>query len=298
MIGSQFQQDPLSRLRIPIVSFLVMIASVSAVWPQPTRATLREFLDSRLSVGPLGNRKKVSFDEVCNIDRDPLSARVFREYGAMFAANDNVILPPKCVFSSEKDLAAFQKSLKTRSAVISGVAIELQEAAMVALIDAVDEIHPRRITPLDGAIAGKRNYADTVRIWNSRFIPSLTYWVSKRKISRADADAALAMPVSSQVANVVEWESQGMYFSTSRTRSIFSSVAPPGTSQHLSLLAFDVQQDNDRTIRNTLNRYGWYQTVVGDTPHFTYLGVPESELPKRGLKSVVRAGHTFWVPKN
>ena len=106
------------------------------------------------------------------------------------------------------------------------------------------------------------------------------------------------MPVSSQVARVVEWESRGMYFSTNRTRSIFSSVAPPGTSQHLSLLAFDVEQDNDRLIRNTLNRHGWYQTVAGDTPHFTYLGLPEIELPKRGLVPVCRSGHTYWVPKN
>jgi hypothetical protein len=233
---------------------------------------------------------------VCNVDRDPLAERVFREYGAVFAASDEVTLPPSCIFKSDTDLAAFHKTLKIKSALIGGVTIELQEAAMNALLDAVEEIQPRRFTPLDGAIAGRRSYADTVRIWNSRFIPALNYWVSKGKIPRIEANAALMMPVAAQVAKVVDWESNGMFFGTTRTRSIFSSVAPPGTSQHLSLLAFDVVQDNDRLIREALNRNGWYQTVVGDSPHFTYLGVPETELPKRGLKAVVRGGKKFWVP--
>jgi len=240
---------------------------------------------------------KLSPAGICNVEVDPLAARVFREYGGMFAASDQIGLPPTCIFRSEAEVASFQRSLKTASAVISGVTIELQEPAMKGLLDALAEIQPRLFTPLDGAIAGRRNYADTVRIWNSRFVPALKYWVSKGKISRADADAALLMTVPAQVARVIEWESRGLYFSTSRTRSIFSSVAPPGTSQHLSLLAFDVVQSNDRTIRETLNRHGWFQTVVSDTPHFTFLGVRESELPSRGLQSVVRNGYKFWIPK-
>ena len=286
--------------RRALTSFLLFtIMPVDVVLAQPPIALrLRDYLDARFSQQTVLNRKKVSFSEVCDIDTDALASRVFREYGAMYAAGDDVILPPKCIFNSEQDLAAFQKSLKTRAAVISGVTIELQQAAMEALLDAVDEIEPRRFTPLDGAIAGRRSYSDSVRIWNSRFIPALNYWVSKRRITRADADAALLMPVAAQVAKVTDWEAQGIYFNTSRTRSIFSSVAPPGTSQHLSLLAFDVVQNNDRKIREALNRNGWYQTVVGDSPHFTYLGLPEIELAKRGLKSVVRGGHTFWVPKN
>jgi hypothetical protein len=240
---------------------------------------------------------KLSPPKACTIESDPLAGRVFREYGAVFAATAAVALPSTCIFKSDEEVAAFQKTLKTASAVISAFTIELQEPAMKALLDALSEIQPRRFTPLDGAIAGRRNYADTVRIWNSRFFPALRYWVSQGKISRADADAVLLLPVPDQVAKVVEWESRGIYFSTSRTRSIFSSVAPPGTSQHLSLLAFDVVQDNDRTIRNALNRHGWFQTVVGDTPHFTFLGVPESELPSRGLQSVVRNGYKFWIPK-
>jgi hypothetical protein len=214
----------------------------------------------------------------------------------MFAASDDVVVPRKCIFDSEQDVNAFQKTLKTKTSIISGVTIELQEAAMDALLDVIEEIRPRRFTPLDGAIAGRRNYADTVRIWNSRFIPALNYWVSKGKIARSDASSALLMPVPAQVEKIVDWESRGLYFNTGRTRSIFSSVAPPGTSQHLSLLAFDIVQDNDRLIREALNRNGWFQTVVGDTPHFTYLGLPETELPKLGLRVVIRGGHKFWIP--
>ena len=283
-------------IRSAFASLLLTFISFP-VWCQPLPAlTLREYVEERLTDGAVKGRP--SFLQVCNIDGNALASRVFREYGAMYAASDDVILPPKCIFDSEKDLAAFQKSLKTRSAVISGVKVELQKAAMDALLDAVDEIQPRRITPLDGAIAGRRNYADTFRIWNSRFVPALNYWVSKRRIARPEADAALLMPVAAQVEKVTAWEEQGIFFNTSRTRSIFSSVAPPGTSQHLSLLAFDVVQNHDRRIREALNRNGWYQTVVGDTPHFTFLGVSEIELLKRGLKRVARGGHTFWVPKN
>jgi hypothetical protein len=257
--------------------------------------TLREFLERRVSGRTGVFNKELFSSKTCDIDGDPLAARVFQEYGAIFAASDDVILPPKCIFTSEQDLADFQKNLKTRSAVISGVTIELQEAAMDALLDAIDEIQPRKFTPLDGAIAARRNYADTVRIWNSRFIPALNYWVSKGKISPADANDALLMPVSAQAAKVMDWESRAFYFGTSRTRTIFSSVAPPGTSQHLSLLAFDVVQDSDRQIRDALGRNGWYRTVISDTPHFTYLGVAETELPKRGLRPVVRGGQTFWI---
>ena len=281
------------------VTIVLTMMSVKATWGQPPPAvTLREYLDARLSQRDSTTRGKPFTSEVCNVDADPLASRVFREYGAIFAAKDTVALPPRCIFNSEEELVRFQGRLRTKSAVISGVIIELQEAAMNALLDAIGEIHPRRFAPLDGAIAGRRNYTDTVRIWNSRFIPALNYWVSKRRLSREDADEVRIMPVRDQVAKVVEWELQGMYFSTNRTRSIFSSVAPPGTSQHLSLLAFDVQQDNDRIIRSALNRHGWYQTVVGDSPHFTYLGLPEIELARRGLVSVARGGHIYWVPKN
>ena len=95
---------------------------------------------------------------------------------------------------------------------------------------------------------------------------------------------------------VLGWESAGMNFGTNLRGPIFSSTAPPGTSQHLSLLAFDVTENGDPRVREILNRHGWHQTIVRDTPHFTFLGLPGSELPGRGLKAVYNGGRMYWVP--
>ncbi|HSU25723.1 MAG TPA: hypothetical protein VLI65_07065, partial [Pyrinomonadaceae bacterium] len=84
--------------------------------------------------------------------------------------------------------------------------------------------------------------------------------------------------------------------STNMSRSIFSSVAPPGTSQHLFLLAFDVAEYRDPNVVSILNRNGWYQTVLNDEPHFTFVGVAASELPRRGLKLVYQNGTAYWIP--
>lgn len=229
---------------------------------------------------------------------DVIARRVYKEYGAVFATSANSRLPSSCFFTSEKEVSDFQARLDTASANVGGVKIELQKSAMEALIKAVAEAETRgiRITPLDGAIAGKRRFSDTVRIWNSRFLPGLDHWVARRKISREDADRAKGLPLVEQLETVFVWESRGYYFSTGKNKPIMSSVAPPGTSQHLLMLAFDIEQAGDPAARRILNSYGWYQTVVGDSPHFTYLGRPENELPGAGLKKVASGGYSYWVP--
>jgi hypothetical protein len=62
------------------------------------------------------------------------------------------------------------------------------------------------------------------------------------------------------------------------------------------MLAFDVSEHENSEVREILARYGWLQTVVSDLPHFTYLGVAESELSGLGLKKVNDGGRTFWLP--
>ncbi|HWS55608.1 MAG TPA: hypothetical protein VN228_15825, partial [Pyrinomonadaceae bacterium] len=99
-----------------------------------------------------------------------------------------------------------------------------------------------------------------------------------------------------QVAAVLELERDGMYFSTDFSKSILHSVAAPGASQHLAMLAFDVAEFRDARVRRLLERHGWFQTVLSDLPHFTYLGLPEEELPARGLRRVVMHEQAFWVP--
>jgi len=91
-------------------------------------------------------------------------------------------------------------------------------------------------------------------------------------------------------------EEKGIWFSKDLSKSIVYSVAPPGTSQHLSMLALDVTQFEDARVRTILAKNGWFQTVTSDLPHFTYLGEKENDLPKLGLKKVTYADRDFWVP--
>lgn len=269
------------------------------VQTQPEKTVgFRAYLESRLTSQSVESNQQIKLRDICDIDADTLAMRVFKEYGSVFAADVAVTIPRACIFESEGDVLDFQKTLRTKSIVINRVDIDLQEAATIALTKAIDEAKSQgvRITPLDGAIAGGRSFSDTVRVWNSRFLPGLDYWVRKQRISRTDADAAKNMEIQDQVRKVLEWEKSGLYFSTNFSRPIFSSVAPPGTSQHLSLLAFDVVEYGNNRVKNILNKYGWFQTVIDDAPHFTYLGVAESELPSRGLKAVRKGGYKYWVP--
>jgi hypothetical protein len=63
--------------------------------------------------------------------------------------------------------------------------------------------------------------------------------------------------------------SEGMYFSLDFSKSILSSVAPPGASQHLALLAFDVKEHEDAkaevTISYKLVKAGLDSPVLNDT---------------------------------
>lgn len=240
----------------------------------------------------------MSLDEVCPTETDPVAERVFAEYGAVFVSRDTVDFPTSCVFTSETEVEKFQKGVDTATVKLGRTVIELQKAAMEDLLAAVEEAKAKglSITPRGSSSAAKRSYRDTARIWDSRFYPALSYWQKRGKISVADANAAKRMDTAAQVVQVMEWEKLGYWFNTNFSRTIFSSVAAPGTSQHLSMLALDVSQFGDARVRAILNRHGWFQTIANDTPHFTYLGYPESELPNRGLRPEKHGGFTFWVP--
>lgn len=241
--------------------------------------------------------KKLKLEDICAIDSNVVARRVFKDYGAMFIAASEVRFPTNCVFASEEEVSAFQGTVKSRTATIGGRTIELQSAAMDALEKARAAAAKRKlsITPR-GASAAKRSYADTHRIWKSRFDPALKHWTARGKIKPEDAERAAKMETTDQVAQVIEWEKDSIWFSTGFNRSIFSSVAAPGTSQHLSMLALDVAEFANKDVRAILNEHGWFQTIIDDTPHFTYLGLDEDELPKRGLVAAEKDGYTFWIP--
>lgn len=271
--------------------------SVSTTAQIAPRVTLRSFLEARLKTLSLPKEKEIKFNDLCPVDHDPIASRVFAEYGAMFVGEETRF-PPRCIFAEAKEVEQFHDQLKTKEFVLNGTIVQLQKPAADALISAINDAAAigARITPLDGEIAGKRNFSDTLKIWKSRFLPALEHWVAIGKIDRSAAADAILLPLRDQISKVMEWESRGYYFSTGFSKSIFNSVAPPGTSQHLSLIAFDVVEASDPRVRTILNRHGWFQTIKTDEPHFTYLGVDENELPSRGLKRFVRNGHTFWIP--
>lgn len=276
------------------IAAVVLIGGALAV---PSASQEAKTVDFRAYVEKRLAAKKRNLSEICPIDTSVVAKRVFKDYGAMFIAASDVRFPDRCVFANEDEVAAFQAGVSSKTAVIGERTVELQADAMDALMKARAAAAKRKlsITPR-GASASKRSYADTFRIWKSRFDPALKHWVARGKISADDAAAAAKMETIDQVARVIEWEKDSIWFSTGFNRSIFSSVAAPGTSQHLSMIALDVAEFGSKEVRSILNEHGWFQTIIDDTPHFTYLGLDEDELPKRGLVATVKEGFTFWIP--
>lgn len=229
---------------------------------------------------------------------DSLWRRVLQDYGAMFAAASCVLVPPVPVFTSEAEVQDFQARAGWLSEDFDGVEIELQPAAMRSLLNARTEANAENLsmTPRGGSEAARRSYADTLRLWESRFQPALLHWCACERLEFGEAERLRTLSPDAQIAAVMELEKQGLYFSKDFSKSVFYSVAPPGTSQHLSMLAFDVTEFRDPRVSQILARHGWFQTVRSDLPHFTFLGLEESSLPEHGLKCVEADGQTFWIP--
>lgn len=261
--------------------------------PSPSQ-TFESYLEKRFkSADP-----NWTIESLCPTQASAAAARIFRSYGSVFVVEDPVTLPAACIYDGESAVLKFQKALRTRSVLVGGIWLTFQEPAADALQRAVNQADEMglRITPLDGAIAGSRTYGDSLRLWNGRFFRALDYWTRVGRLTADERDAITRADLQRKVEMVLEWEGRGIFFSTDRTRSILSSTAPPGASQHLSMLAFDVVEYGRPEIREVMNRNGWFQTVVDDPPHFTYLGVPDIELPARGLLVVQKGTHRYWIP--
>jgi hypothetical protein len=228
---------------------------------------------------------------------DSVGLKLLSEYGSMCIAGGGATAPSKIFFRDEADVSSFQSGLQKSSENIGGFNIELQAAAMTALKKAVAEAQAagKNITPRN-ADAAKRSYQQTVENWASRVNPGLQYWVSKGKLTASEAARIKALSPSEQVPEILKLEEGGVYFSKDFSKSILYSVAAPGSSQHIFMLALDVEQYADKSVREILARNGWFQTIQSDLPHFTYLGVAESELSAKGLKAVEVGGQKFWVP--
>ena len=229
---------------------------------------------------------------------DEVGGRLLKEYGSVFMARGGAIPPNKVIFKDESEVSAFQSGVSISSETIDGKPIELQAAAMKALMDAIREAGQDglTITPRDYD-AARRSYADTVSLWASRVEPALDHWAAKGRITEADAQKMRALSPFEQVPEVFKLESKGIFFAKDLSKSIIYSVAPPGTSQHLSMLAFDINEHENSRVREILARHGWYQTVVSDLPHFTFLGIEENKMKSFGLKKVSNDGRKFWLPE-
>lgn len=273
---------------------LVALYCCSAMAQPMQTVYFDQYLEKRNSAGD----SAWVFEKFCPVSTSVIARRVLESYGSMFVAKDSVNVPATCVHKGEGQVLEFQKKTSRTPIDIRGVRIDLQSAAAQALQQSLDEAASAGLTisPLDGPIAGGRSYGDTLMLWNSRVFPSLSYWTRQGKLTSIDIEDLAKIDLEKKVEKILEWESRGIYFSTDRSRSILTSTAPPGTSQHLALIAFDVVEFWNPTVRSALNKNGWFQTIVDDPAHFTYLGFPETELPSRGLLAVFKGGQLYWIP--
>lgn len=255
--------------------------------PAPFYEVLRKALKDRAT----------TVEKVCP-PSDPVARRILEDYGAMFVATRKVLAPPVCIFANEADVKKFQEQAGYATENIDGADVQLQPEAMKQLLKARAQARKEglRLTPRDGTEAARRSYADSYHLWNTRFLPALEYWRRRRRLTKQQVDRLKALPLRQQVAEVLELEKRGIYFSKDLSKSILYSIAAPGTSQHIAMLAFDVNEFANRRVREILADYGWFQTVLSDLPHFTFLGLKEKDLPKHGLKSVEVSGQVFWIP--
>lgn len=242
-------------------------------------------------------KRKIRIDSLCP-PSDPVARRILEEYGAIFLAHKKVMPPPVCIFSSEDQVTKFQDAAGSEVEVFGYDEIELQPEALKKLKKAREEAQKEGldITPRDGAEAARRNFDDSLRLWNSRFQPALDYWVAQGRLTTEQVTRLRSLPLPQQVAEVLELEKTGIYFSKDLSKSILYSIAAPGTSQHIAMLAFDVTEFENPRVREILAKHGWFQTVLSDLPHFTFLGLKEKDLPKHGLRSVEINGQVFWIP--
>jgi hypothetical protein len=226
--------------------------------------------------------------------------RLFAEYGAIFVTR--AVSPPGVIFRDAAQVESFQSSLSVSTNDVGEHPMTLQQLALEALLAAVDEARAAGLSiSARSADSGARSYDDTVKLWLRNVTRGLDHWVEEGRLQPKKRDKIQRLSPVDQVPVILELEdNERLFFGTFFDRSILSSVAAPGASQHLSLLAFDVKEYQDSGVEQILNARGWYRTVASDLPHFTFLGHAEESLPALGLHRISREygeeNYQFWVP--
>lgn len=204
--------------------------------------------------------------------------RILKEYGALWLnQNPKIKLPSKVYFSSEAETQSFHHELNLanfgQNCILQHEAVQALKKAQIKAKQKGLNISPRGKS--DGCI---RSFNLTQKLWLSRVEPNLKYYVQNGKLSPAEANLIKQAKSWSQVDLVLKLEQQKrLLFDKYRQTSILNSVAAPGTSQHLSGLAFDLAEFENPQARQIMNEFGWFQTVQNDLPHFTYLGYSFTE---------------------
>jgi hypothetical protein len=228
---------------------------------------------------------------------DEVGRRLLAYYGAVLVARGGSAAPPVLVFPDEGSVLRWQSSVKSERISIGRTVVELQTPALKAFVQARQEAQMAKldITPR-GADAARRSYRDTAELWAGRVKSGLLHWVKNGRLDARQAQRISALPLGAQVAEILGLEEHGLFFSKDFSKSILASVAPPGASQHISMLALDINENENPAVRSILARHGWFQTVLFDLPHFTYLGVTETELTSLGMRKENFRNRIFWVP--
>ena len=152
-----------------------------------------------------------------------------------------------------------------------------------------------KIVAIDGpAASGKSSVAQElarrlgfVYVNSGAMYRTMTWYVLERGIA---ADDATAIEQSAQRATI-----------TCRLRDHDSFMLIDGVDAGPFLREDRVNENVSRVsgvprVREILAKHGWFQTVLSDLPHFTFLGLKEKDLSKNGLKNVEVDGQTFWIP--
>ena len=228
-----------------------------------------------------------TLQQICD-ETDVVSSRILREYGAIFVAAYGVLPPSNCVFTSSAEVDAFQAKTQISAAQVNKSKIELQSNAMQNYLAAREEAQKENldIKPRGGAEAARRGFDDTLRLWKSRVDPACEHWLAKGRLTTEQVAKLKSLGIKEQVKEILELEKNEIFFNTFFNKTILSSVAAPGTSQHLSLLALDVEEFANKRVREIMGNHGWFRTVQNDAPHFTFLGRKEAELTDLGLKKI------------
>lgn len=248
------------------------------------------------------SRRGMKIEDFCKTS-DPVEKRMIQEYGAAFLADKKVSIPSRCILSDDTSVTAFQSGLKVKTATVGGTTIKLQEAAMDDLLKAEAEIKKSTehltLTPRGGTTAASRTFGDTKTFWDNKVNAGINHWKGQTKKGVKFDDETkdlLKLPMKDQIKKVLELEDKGFFFSKNFDKTILQSVAAPGASQHLWLLALDIEEFSNKSVRAILAKCGWFQTIKSDLPHFTYLGMEESKLSSLGLKKETVGSQEFWVP--